>query len=415
MVTVPRCVKGSRQVAEARAVDLYYDPYDFDIDANPYPVWKRLRDDAPLYHNEKHGFYAVSRYDDVAAALVDWESFRSGRGTVADVIFSGAQIPPGIILWEDPPIHDAHRKLLAKVFSPRRMLGIESQVRDFCARALDPLIGTTEFDVIADFGALMPMRTIGYLLGIPEADQAAIRDNTDEVLTLESADAAKQFDAGTFERSIEVFIDYIDWRAEHPSDDLMTELLNAEVEELDGTRRRLTRTEVLTYTSTVAGAGNETTTRLIGFMAQLLAEHPDQRAQIAADPTLIPRAVEETLRFEAPSPVQARYVARDVRFHDQLVPEGSVVLILNGSANRDERRFAEPDRFDIHRDPSHLSFGYGLHFCLGAALARLEGRIALEELLRRWPEWDIDFGGAARAHTASVRGWSRLPMIVRPT
>ncbi|MET7770018.1 cytochrome P450 [Nocardia sp. NPDC005366] len=399
-------------MTETHAVDLYYDPYDFEIDANPYPVWKRLRDEAPLYYNDKHDFYALSRYEDVAAALPDWETFRSGRGTVADVIFSGAEIPPGIILWEDPPIHDVHRKLLAKVFSPRRMLGIESQVRNFCARALDPMVGAREFDVIADFGALMPMRTIGYLLGIPEADQAAIRDSTDEVLTLTDDTTVTHFDELTFERSIEVFAEYIDWRAEHPSDDLMTELLNAEVEEPDGTRRRLTRTEVLTYTSTVAGAGNETTTRLIGFMAQLLAEHPDQRTQIAAEPALIPRAVEETLRFEAPSPVQARYVARDTRFHDRTVPEGSVILILNGSANRDERRFPEPDRFDIHRNAGHLSFGHGLHFCLGASLARLEGRIALEELLRRWPEWEIDYDNAARAHTASVRGWARLPMIV---
>ncbi|MBH0776297.1 cytochrome P450 [Nocardia bovistercoris] len=398
-------------MADTKAVDLYYDPYDFDIDSNPYPVWKRLRAEAPLYYNDRHNFYAVSRYDDVAAALADWETFRSGRGTVADVIFSGAEIPPGIILWEDPPIHDVHRKLLAKVFSPRRMLGIESQVRNFCVKALDPLVGTSEFDVIADFGALMPMRTIGYLLGIPEADQAAIRDSTDEVITLKDGESSARFDASTFEQSAQVFAEYIEWRAEHPSDDLMTELLDAEVEE-DGVRRKLTRLEVLTYTSTVAGAGNETTTRLIGFMAQLLAENPEQRAQLVAEPGLIPRAVEETLRFEPPSPVQARYVARDARFHDQTVPEGSVILLLNGSANRDERRFSDPDRFDIHRDASHLGFGYGLHFCLGAALARLEGRIALEELLRRWPKWDIDYDNAARAHTSSVRGWGKLPLIV---
>jgi len=403
--------KGSKHVTETRAVDLYYDPFDFAIDADPYPVWRRLREEAPLYYNDAHGFYALSRYDDVSAALLDWDTFRSGRGTVAEVIFSGAEIPPGIILWEDPPIHDVHRKLLTKVFSPRRMLGIEPQVRDFCSRALDPLVGAPEFDVIADFGALMPMRTIGYLLGIPEADQAAIRDDTDDVLTLRDGSSPPVFDQSTFERSSEVFADYIEWRAEHPSDDLMTELLEAEIEDEAGTRRRLTRTEVLTYTSVVAGAGNETTTRLIGFMAQLLADHPAQRDRIVADPALIPRAVEETLRFEPPSPVQARYVARDARFHGRTVPEGSVMLLLNGSANRDRRRFVEPDRFDIHRTGTHLSFGYGLHFCLGAALARLEGAIALEELLRRWPRWEIDYDNAARAHTASVRGWARLPLI----
>ena len=397
---------------ETGAVDLYYDPYDFQIDANPYPVWKRLRDEAPLYHNDKLGFYALSRHTDVAAALTDWERFRSGRGTIAELLFSGAEIPPGIILWEDPPIHDAHRKLLAKVFSPRRMLAIEPQVRQFCATALDRLADAAEFDMIADFGALMPMRTIGYLLGIPEADQAAIRARTDSTITLKDGDTAARFDDTIFERSVEVFTEYIDWRAEHPADDLMTELLNAELEEPDGTRRRLTRGEVLAYTTTVAGAGNETTTRLIGFLTQLLAEHPGQRAQIVADPALIPQAVEETLRFEAPSPVQGRYVARDARFHDRTVPEGSVMLLLNGSANRDERRFADPDRFDIHRKAGHLSFGHGLHFCLGSALARLEGRIALDELLRRWPEWDIDYDNAERSHTSSVRGWVTLPVIL---
>ncbi len=397
-------------MSDVRAAEPYYDPFDFEIDANPYPIWKRLRDQAPLYHNEEHGFYAISRYDDVAAALVDWDTFRSGHGTVAEVLFTGTPIPPGIILWEDPPIHDAHRKLLARVFSPRRMMAIEPQVRQFCATALDSLTGTAGFDVIADFGALMPMRTIGYLLGIPEADQAAIRDTTDGAITLASGDSAARYADDIFERSTQVFIEYIDWRAQHPADDLMTDLLNAELEEPDGTRRKLTRTEVLTYTSTVAGAGNETTTRLIGFMTQLLAEHPDQRARIAADPTLIPQTVEETLRFEPPSPVQGRYVAHDAEFYGRTVPEGSIMLVLNGSANRDERHFPDPDRFDIHRDTAHLSFGYGLHFCLGSSLARLEGRIALEELLRRWPEWEVDYVGARRSHTTSVRGWASLPI-----
>jgi cytochrome P450 len=204
---------------------------------------------------------------------------------------------------------------------------------------------------------------------------------------------------------------YIDWRAEHPSDDLMTELLNAEVEEPDGTRRRLTRTEVLNYIMVIAGAGNETTTRLIGFMGQLLSDHPQQRRQVAADRTLIPRVVEEALRYEAPSPVQCRYVAREVSCHGQAVPEGSVMLLLNGSANRDERHFPDPDRFDIHRDVRHhLSFGHGLHFCLGAALARLEARVALDEVLSRWPDWQVDYDRASRAHTSSVRGWAQLPV-----
>jgi cytochrome P450 len=374
-------------------------------------VWKRLRDEAPLYYNEKYDFFALSRYADVAPALNDWEGFRSGRGTTADIMLSGMEIPPGIILWEDPPLHDLHRRLLSRVFTPRRMESVEELARQYCVRALDPHVGSGRFDFIADLGAQMPMRVIGYLVGIPEADQEMIRKRTDNLLTLKDSEPAT-VDSTSFEQTYQVFADYIDWRADHPSNDLMTELLNAEVEEPDGTRRRLTRTEVLTYTSTVAGPGNETTTRLIGFIGQLLSDHPDQRREIVADRSLIPQAVEEVLRYEAPSPVQARYVARDVEYYGQTVPAGSIILLLNGSANRDERHFADADRFDIRHAPRpHLSFGHGLHFCLGAALARMEARVALEEVLKRWPDWQVDYDNAVRAHTASVRGWARLPVI----
>jgi cytochrome P450 len=221
------------------------------------------------------------------------------------------------------------------------------------------------------------------------------------------------FDESSFDTVLTVLGDYVDWRALHPADDLMTELLHAEVDEPDGTRRPLTRDEVVVYASMVAGAGNETATRLIGFAVQLLAQHPDQRRLVAGDLSLVPNAVEEILRLESPSPVQARYVQRDVEVHGTVVPEGSVMLLLNAAANRDERHWREPERFDLTRDEGpHLAFGFGLHFCLGAALARLEGRVALEEILRRWTDWDVDVERGQMAHTASVRGWGHLP--VRP-
>jgi cytochrome P450 len=264
---------------------------------------------------------------------------------------------------------------------------------------------------VTELGAIMPMRTIGYLLGIPEEGQQQIRDRNDQSITVGSEQA--ELSATIFQDSIALFADYIEWRAKHPSDDLMTELLNAEVEEQDGTRRRLERTEVLAYTAMIAGAGNETTARLIGFMGQLLGEHPDQRRELVDDPSLIPSAVEETLRYEPPSPVQARYVARDVEHYGQTVAEGSYMLLLNGSANRDESKFKDPDRYDIHRKGSHLSFGQGLHFCLGSALARLEGRVAIEEVLKRWTDWDVDYDNASRARTSSVRGWAKLPVKTR--
>lgn len=389
-------------------VELYYDPFDFGIDDDPYSVWKRMRAEAPLYYNEKHNFYALSRYDDVARGLPDWETYRSGRGTTADILFSGIEIPPGILLFEDPPLHDLHRRLLSRVFTPRRMLAVEDLVRDFCSRALDPLLGSDGFDFVTDLGAIMPMRTIGYLLGIPEEGQQQIRDLNDKRITV--AEGVVDVSPKVFEESIAMFAEYIEWRSTHPSDDLMTELLNAEVEEPDGTRRQLERNEVLAYTAMIAGAGNETTARLIGFMGQLLGEHPEQRRELVDDRTLIPSAVEETLRYEPPSPVQARYVARDVDLYGETVAEGSYMLLLNGSANRDDSKFTDPDRYDIHRKGGHLSFGQGLHFCLGSALARLEARIAFEEVLKRWTDWEVDYDNAIRARTSSVRGWARLPV-----
>ena len=393
----------------ASTTEAYYDPFDFDIDDNPYPVWKRLRDEAPLYYNDKYNFYALSRYEDVSRELMNFDTFRSGRGTTMDIIMSGIEVPPGIILFEDPPIHDLHRRLLSRVFTPRRMEEIEPLTRDFCVRALDPLVGAGRFDFIENLGAMVPMRTIGYLLGIPEDSQESIRDRGGRQLTLKEGTfrpATKEF----FEQSYQMFSDYIDWRVDHPSDDLMTQLLNAEVED-DGATRRLTRIEVLQYTSMIAGAGNETTTRLIGFIGQLLGEHPDQRRQIVENPALIPMAIEEVLRYEAPSPVQARYVARNVECRGTTIPGGSVMLLLNGSANRDERRYPDGEKFDIHRGDTHLSFGHGLHFCLGSALARMQARVALEEVIKRWPDWEVDYANARKAHTSSVRGWAKLPVF----
>jgi cytochrome P450 len=393
---------------------VYYDPYDVVIDDDPYPAWKRMRDEAPLYHNEKYDFYALSRWDDVEAALLDWDTYRSGRGTILDVLRANVEIPPGILLFEDPPLHDLHRGLLTRVFTPKRMNAIEPMVRRHCAGLLDSLIDAGGFDVIADFGVLVPMRTIGFLLGIPEQGQEVARRDVDEMLRVTDG-SSHEFDPHSFGDSIQLFADYIDWRADNPSDDLMTQLLHAEIEE-SGQRRRLTRSEVLGYTAMIAGAGNETAARLIGFTAQLLADHPDQRREIALDRSLIPAAIEEVLRFEAPSPVQGRHMSRAAEHHGQTVPKGSIMLLLNGSANRDERRFEDPDRFDIHRKAEgHLSFGYGLHFCLGAALARLEGRIALDEMLKRWPEWDVDYERAYKAHTTSVRGWGSLPIRTKRT
>lgn len=392
------------------STELYYDPYDFAIDTDPYPVWKRMREEAPLYYNDKHDFYALSRFDDVAPALIDWETYRSGKGSILELIKANIDIPPGVILFEDPPIHDLHRGILSRVFTPRKMNSLEPKIREFTVRCLDPLVGSNGFDLTEKLGGEMPMRTIGFLLGIPESAQDEFRQASEGGMNLEegSTGSAAVPDATLTNQR---FGEYIDWRRKNPSDDLMTELIQAEFEDETGTTRTLTREEILTYVELLAGAGNETTTRLISWSGKLLAEHADQRAELVANHALIPNAIEEILRFEAPSPVQARYVARDVTHHGQKVAEGNVMLLMNGAANRDSSVFPDADRFDIHRSVDrHLSFGYGIHFCLGNALARLEGRVALEELLTRWPTWEIDWDNAQQAHTSTVRGWDNLPL-----
>jgi cytochrome P450 len=392
--------------------DVYFDPYDAQLNADPYPMFRRLRDEQPLYYNAQHDFYAISRFADVNKALVDHDTFSSARGAILELIRSGMEMPSGMLIFEDPPLHDIHRKLLARVFTPRKINELEDKTREFCARSLDPIVGTGRFDFVKDLGAQMPMRVIGMLLGIPEDDQEAIRDHSNATMRTEEgkpmAVASEGFDSG------EIFAQYIDWRVDHPSDDIMTELLNVEFEDETGTLRRLTRDELLLYVNVVAGAGNETTTRLIGWAGKVLAEHPEQRRQIAEDRSLVPQAIEELLRYEPPAPHVARYVTRDVEYHGQTVPEGSVMMMLIGAANRDRRQFPpDGDVFDIHREArQHLTFSVGTHYCLGSALARLEGRIALEEILKRFPEWEIDLDNAQLSPTSTVRGWDAMPALI---
>jgi cytochrome P450 len=297
------------------------------------------------------------------------------------------------------------------VFTPKKMNALEPRIRGFCAQVLDPLAGGDGFDFVRDLGAQMPMRVIGMLLGIPEQDQQAVRRHSDDKLRHEPGQPKdyreNEFADATF------FSDYIEWRADHPSNDLMTELLQAEFEDETGTIRKLTRDEILIFVNVLASAGNETTNRLIGWTGKVLGDHPEQRRELAEDRSLIPNAIEEILRFEPPATQICRYVTRGVECYGQKVPEGSVMMFITASANRDHRAFPpDGDRFDIHRKIGHhLTFGYGIHFCLGAALARLEGRIALDEVLNRFPEWEVDHD-RAKLDSSAVRGWETLPVSI---
>ncbi|MFL6085718.1 MAG: cytochrome P450 [Mycobacterium sp.] len=400
----------SAESSDVRAV--YFDPYDVEINADPYPAFRRLRDEQPLYYNEQYDFYALSRFADVNKALVDHETFSSARGAIVELIKANIEIPAGTVIFEDPPIHDIHRKLLARMFTPRKINALEPKIREYCAQALDPLVGSGKFDFVTDLGAIMPMRVISALLGIPEGDQEKIRDHANAQLRTEAGQPMAAAQDGLV--TGEIFAAYIDWRKDNPSDDIMTELLHVEFQDEHGVTRRLTRDELLIYINVVAGAGNETTTRLIGWAGKVLAEHPDQRRQLIENPALIPQAIEELLRFEPPAPHVARYVTRDVEYYGQKVPEGSVMMMLIGAAVRDSRQFPpDGEVFDIHREQrQHLAFSVGTHYCLGSALARLEGRIALEEILKRFPEWDVDMANASLSPTSTVRGWDSMPAVI---
>jgi cytochrome P450 len=386
---------------------VYWDSFNPEISANPYSLYKRLRDEAPLYYNSEHDFYAVSRFADVERCLGNHQTFSSARGDIFEIIKANIEVPGGMFIWEDPPEHTAYRTIVSRVFSPRRMNELDGKIRAYCATCLDPLIGSKRIDFIADLGAKLPGGVIGMLLGIPEQDRDAVRDRVEASLRTEAGQPMR-VEQTSFHG--EGFEEYVDWRANNPSSDLMTELLAAEFQDVTGTRRKLTREEVLIFVNVIAGAGNETTNRLIGWIGRVLADYPDQRREIAANPALIPAAIEEILRLEPPSNQVARYVTSDVEIHGQTVPAGSVMQCLIGAANRDDRRYSDADSFNVHREAApHLTFGRGIHTCLGSALARVEGRIVLDELLKRFPDWTIDTENARLSSSSTTRGWDTLP------
>jgi cytochrome P450 len=393
--------------------ELYYDPWHPDLNVDPYPMFKRLRNEAPLYYNAEHDFYALSRYDDVNRTLVDHQSFSSARGAVLEIIKAGMEIPPGLLIFEDPPLHDIHRNLLARAFTPRKINELEPMIRDFTQKCLDPLVGGDHFDFVKDLGAVMPLRVVSMLFGIPEDYQHRVQEDGDRHVRTERGGQMTDNPDGTLSDG-KVFAEFIDWRVDHPADDLTTELLNAEFTDETGRLRNLRRDELLIFMNLVAVAGAETTTRLIGWLGKLLSEHPDQRRRLATDRSLLPGAIEEILRYEPPALQIARYVARDVELYGTVIPRGSSVLTLVGAANRDERRFGQDaEAFDVGRSPrQHLTFGVGAHYCLGNALARIEGRIALDEIINRFPEWDVDLDAAVFSSSSAVRGWDSMPAHV---
>jgi cytochrome P450 len=392
--------------------ELYWDPYDTAIDAAPYEIWRRMRDEAPLYRNDRHDFWALSRFDDVEAAHRDPKTYSSAHGTVLEIM-QPEPYDTGQMIFMDPPDHTRLRALVSRAFTPRRVGQLEERIRELCADFLDDRSGTT-FDYVQDFGARLPAMVIASLLGVPIEDQERVRGLIDLMFHIEPG--VGMINHTSLQARIDLYVhlaELLNRRRAEPRDDMLTDLVTAELTDVDGTVRRLTEQESTDFALLLISAGTETVARLLGWAAVVLDQNPDQRTALAADAALIPNAVEELLRFEAPSPVQGRWLAGDVTLHGEVVPAGSTVLLLTGSAGRDERKYPDADRFDVRRRfDHHVSFGYGIHFCLGAALARMEGRIALEETLRRWPTWQVDHDAARRLHTSTVRGWVNVPVAV---
>ncbi|MCK9896155.1 cytochrome P450 [Frankia sp. AgB32] len=394
--------------------DIYYDPYDTDIDTAPHEVWRRMRDEAPVYRNDRYDFYALSRHADVDAASRNTKAYSSAHGTTLELLNSGADVSTGMMIFMDPPEHGRLRALVSRAFTPRRIALLHEQIRQRCRDLLDPYVGSGGFDYVTDFGAELPSRVISALLGVPASDQPHILEVINTTFHLEPGLGMTNDIAINAMFELHSYLTaQLAERRENPRDDMLTDLVHAEINEADGSKRNLTDEESANFGLLLVAAGTETVARLLGWASVLLADFPDQRQILADDPSAIPNGVEELLRFEAPSPAQGRWTTRELTLHGVTIPADSKVLLLTGSAGRDERAFANPDVLDVHRRlESHVSFGLGAHYCLGAPLARLEGRIALEETLSRFPTWEVDHDKAERLHTSTVRGYKKVPIIL---
>ena len=395
------------------ATDIYWDPFDTDIDTSPYETWRRMRDEAPVYRNDRYGFWAYSRFADVEAAHVDHATYSSAHRTVLEMMDADRDTT-GQMIFMDPPDHTRLRSLVSRAFTPRRINALEPRIREICNELLDEVGGRSSFDYVQDFGAVLPSRVISDLVGVPREEQEAKRHVIDQLFHIEPDVGMINDISATAALTLVLYLrELLEERQADPRDDLLTALVQAEIVDDDGERRHLTLDEGAGFGMLLYTAGTETVARLLGNTAVVLDDHPDQRADLVANPDIIPNAVEELLRFEAPSPVAGRWTMRDVSVHGVDIPKDSKVLLLTGSAGRDDRVFPDGDSFDVRRNMQHhVSFGYGIHFCVGAALARMEGRIAIEETLKRHPEWSVDHGRARRLHTSTVRGWAEVPINV---
>jgi cytochrome P450 len=386
-----------------------YSPFDRNIVHNPFPVYRALRDEAPVYHNEPVGFWALSRYEDVVAAHLDTDVFSSANGVTIEGIDQGAPF----LIVKDPPEHTWHRKIAARMFTPRRIAALEPFIRTTAAGLLDRVAEADEFDLVEAFSFRLPLDVISELIGIPSAEREHIHRLSDRLVAFND-DGSVSEDAMLASLELaQVMADLVADRRRNPGDDVITTLMNTEVVDDDGNARSLSDEELANRFLELAFAGHETVAKLIPNGVIALAWYPDQRRELASDPSLMPNAVEEMLRWDPPSHYQGRWTTRDTELHGTVIPEGQRVILITASAVHDERQYPDPELFDIHRDiDRHVSFGLGRHLCLGASLARLETRVAFEELLKRFPDFTFDENGVERAYASNVRGLAKLPLRV---
>lgn len=384
-----------------------FNPYSWELHENPYPTYRALRDEAPAYRNDELGFWALSRHADVAAAFKDPATYSNAEGVALERSSQQVASATASFLAMDPPRHDEMRGLVSRGFTPRRVADLEPRIRALTGEYVAAFRAAGRCDLIQDLAAKLPMAVVSELLGIREADRDRLRALADTVVHRE--DGRKEIPPAALQASQQMmryFHDLIGERGRQPGGDLVSALLATEV---DGSR--LAAAEVMAFLFLMVIAGNETTTKLIGNAAFWLWRHPEQRARVRADRALIPAWVEETLRYDGSTQMLARTLARDVELHGRAMRQGDRVLLLIGAANRDERVFAAADRFDIGRDATqHLAFGRGTHFCLGASLARLETRVALEAIMTHLPDFELDAERLVRVHSPNVRGFASMPV-----
>ena len=392
-----------------------FDPFSADFFNDPTETYRRLREEAPVYFNEKYGFYALSRFDDVVAAHRDWRGFSSAHGIDLSTLTKDSDMVKalGLIIMMDPPEHDRFRALVSRVFTPRAMAAVEPMIREVICELLDELGDRSTFDAVADFSALFPVEIISRMLGVPEGERQQIRHWLDITLHREPGEMDPTIEGqGAVLSLAGYFYDLAKEKREHPADDMFTRLTQVTVERDDGELTQLTNNEIAGFATLLGGAGAETVTKLVANAVVLFDQYPGEWRRVTEDAERIPAAVEEILRFHPPSQYQGRFCVEERTFDGGTIPAGVPVLLLTGAATRDGRTFDRPDDFDIDRPQAvAIGFGHGVHSCLGAALARMESRIAIEELAKRWQRLDVDPAGLRRVSMSNVAGYSSVPVV----